>query len=222
MKVTKLKISAFKKADFSGPAGSYTVLINPDSYQTETNIHYSDEAGLGAPDSELRFQYIPSGQVSFKLIFDGTNLIANAPKKLKGKSVTQQINALEKITRYEGEIHRPYYLKLTWGNFLFKGVLVSLVINYKLFKPNGDPLRAEGTATFKTSSLMQESFLKARKTSPDLTHEQLIRSGDRLPNLCQNIYEGTNYYIQVAKSNSLDHFRKLQPGQILEFPPLKK
>ena len=223
MELEKLTITAYKTEEYQSPTqGSFKVLINPDSYKEEMTVAYAEEQGLGTSGAQLRFKHIPSNQISLKLIFDGTNLISTAPKGLKGTSVTEQIEAFQKVTTdYSGSIHQPYFLELSWGNLSFRGVLSELSIEYKLFKPNGTPLRAEAMATFKTSSKTQEDFLVKKKSSPDLSHIVQIKSSDRLPNLCNEIYNATNFYIQVARKNKLNHFRNLKLGERIIFPPVK-
>ena len=75
--------------------------------------------------------------------------------------VMETIQEFKKHTyEYDGDIHSPYYLKLIWSdlfkgrekNRLFRCKLTKLSITYKLFKPDGTPLRAELAATFKSVS----------------------------------------------------------------------
>jgi nucleoid-associated protein YgaU len=49
----------------------------------------------------------------------------------------------------------------------------------------------------------------------------LVRDGDTLPLLCERIYGDPGYYIDVARFNGLVHFRCLEPGTRLHFPPLE-
>jgi nucleoid-associated protein YgaU len=95
-------------------------------------------------------------------------------------------------------------------------------INFKLFRPDGTPIRASVKAKF-TSTV--ENELRVRKQadkSPDITHVKIVRAGDTLPLLCYQVYEDPSYYIQVAKANNLSNFRKLEQGTQLFFPPIAK
>ncbi|HEU6454372.1 MAG TPA: peptidoglycan-binding protein, partial [Roseateles sp.] len=62
----------------------------------------------------------------------------------------------------------------------------------------------------------------AQDQSPDLTHKRVVKAGDRLPLLCNEIYGTPHLYLQVAAANGLDDFRNLAPGTQLFFPPLEK
>lgn len=194
---------------------SYEVLINPESLKAAYKVKYSEKQGLGTTSPELKFQYIPAGEISFKLIFDGTGLIG------KKQAVPDQITAFRSTTfKYQGNEHKPNLVQLIWGTSIFQGYLTSLSINYKLFKSDGTPIRAEADVSFNTSENAKKAARKSRKKSADLTHIRTIKAGDRLPNICNHIYKGVNYYIQVAKHNQLNHLRKLKPGSELSLPPL--
>ena len=55
----------------------------------------------------------------------------------------KKVESFQKVTGYNGDIHRPNYLKVAWGRIQIKRcVLKSASIVYKLFKPSGVPLRA--------------------------------------------------------------------------------
>lgn len=222
MELKKLTIIAFNKPKDGKFVKKYSVLVNPDSLNTAINVTYSKQQAAGTIEPQLKFNHIPSSKVSFKLIFDGTGLISSIKSADKKKSVPDQIKEFMATTvNYNGSIHRPYFLKLVWGKaLLFKGFMTGVSVNYKLFKPNGTPIRAVADVTFQTSDSAEASAKKAKRKSPDITHIRNIKAGDRLPNMCDEIYDGTNYYIQIAKHNKLNHLRRLKPGTQISFPPL--
>lgn len=49
---------------------------------------------------------------------------------------------------------------------------------------------------------------------------RIVKDGDTLPQLSQEIYNSKDYYVQVAKYNKLNKFRDLTPGMQLIFPPI--
>jgi hypothetical protein len=139
-----------------------------------------------------------------------------------GDGIAEQIDAFKKLVfSYNGNIHSPNYLKLVWGTMLFRCRLASLSINYTMFKPDGTPLRARAKASFIGFTDEVELAKKANKSSPDLTHEVTVRTGDRLPLLCFEIYGTSAPYLAVAEVNGLTDFRRLVPGTKLLFPPLR-
>ena len=126
------------------------------------------------------------------------------------------------MINYQGDIHRPFFLKICWGTLLFKCVLISLDIEYKLFKPDGTPVRAVAKCTFKGT--IEEDLRKAKekKKSPDVTHERLLKAGDKLSLMTYRIYNQQAYLLPVAAFNRLDGFRNISPGTKLHFPPVEK
>ena len=113
------------------------------------------------------------------------------------------------------------YLKIAWGAFISKCVLKSAEITYTLFKPDGYPLRAKVKATFSANIDDALRVAEERKSSPDLTHVRVVKQGDHLSLMTQQIYGDPGYYLQVARFNNLKNYRKLEVGQELLFPPLK-
>ncbi|MBC7849560.1 MAG: LysM peptidoglycan-binding domain-containing protein, partial [Chitinophagaceae bacterium] len=135
-------------------------------------------------------------------------------------SVTDQLEIFRhSILQYQGDIHRPYYLKIHWGTLLFKGVLTSMDIEFRLFSPDGSPLRAIAKCAFKGSVDENLRLAIENRMSPDITHKRFIKSSDRLPLLVQNIYNEQRHYVDVARFNKLDGFRKIDDGTEIKLPP---
>jgi nucleoid-associated protein YgaU len=101
-------------------------------------------------------------------------------------------------------------------------VLKSASIAYKMFKPDGVPLRAVITANFTDNSDDRTRVAVAQDQSPDLMHARLMKAGDNLPAMCYKIYGDHNYYLEVARANRIDDFRNIAPGTKIFFPPLEK
>ena len=123
---------------------------------------------------------------------------------------------------YEGDIHQPKFFKFVWGTSLMKGICVLLNIAYKLFNPNGKPIRAICKVSIRELKEEERRVAEERNSSPDLTHYRTVKKGDSLPLMCYRIYGHSKYYWQVAKVNGLSNFRELQPGTELFFPPIDK
>ena len=94
-------------------------------------------------------------------------------------------------------------------------------VQYTLFKPSGEPLRAKLTLSFVQYVSQKEESARADRKSPDLTRVVEVKAGDTLPLLCYRIYKDSSYYTQVARVNKLISFRGLKPGSRLVFPPLR-
>jgi hypothetical protein len=221
----KMKISSYAKSDLSGVPKSFTVFINPEKYSHSYKICYNDVQAQGSSGGSPEFNKIFADTVKFELVFDGTGVV---PAALPGigifteDGITKMIADFKNVVfDYDGSIHSPRYLKLSWGTLLFSCRLTALDISYTLFKPDGTPLRARANATFLGYTDEDELAKLANKSSPDLTHVVTVKAGETLPLLCHRIYGSSTHYRKIAEVNGLTDFRALSAGQKLLFPPLR-
>lgn len=204
---------------------SFAVTINPADYKHSHSIAYTggedgDAAPLGKAGATTRFNTVNAEKVVFSIVLDGTGVVADA----KGRSVGDQVGKLKALVYdYDGETHEPNIVKLSWGKGLdgFIGRLTSLDIDYTLFHPSGEALRAKLGLSFVSYETPKEEAAAANRSSPDLSHLVVVRAGDTLPLLCQRIYQDPSRYLAVARHNDLDDFRQLTPGVELDFPPMR-
>ncbi len=95
--------------------------------------------------------------------------------------VTKELQKFAKVVyTFDSSGHSPRRVQLTWGKLVFEGVLGSLSLNYKLFGPDGSPLRVEARATFEGSISDMLRELEENKNSPDLTHVRKVVAGDNI------------------------------------------
>ena len=228
-KLEKLRIEAYTDEGRKTPASpsSMTVMFNPTSYKRKHAVAYAapTRQGINTPGRPARYAYTPPGDVSFQLVLDGTGVAFMGAEQLvralKGESVKKDVAKFEDLClRMNGNIHQPNFLIVRWGDFTFPGRLKSLDITYTLFDESGDPIRAELDVTFVEDKSAKTISREAGKSSPDLTHARIVKSGDTLPLLCLEIYGSSSHYLRVAAHNGLDDFRNLALGQKLDFPPL--
>jgi nucleoid-associated protein YgaU len=233
--LTKVKITAYKSAGFEEnkkiSAGEFVALVNPEGYSRSYRIKYKEQQASGTKAQQMKFDKVEPEDIELEFLFDKTGALPETFKskddagiKQEGKEgVWPDIEKFKKVVYdYKGEIHQPPYLIIQWGELLFKCVLKEMTINFKLFRPDGTPLRAVAKAKF-TSTVENELRVRQEaKSSPDITHVRIVKAGDTLPMLAYEIYEDPAYYIQVAKANNLSSFRYLEPGTKIIFPPIEK
>jgi LysM repeat protein len=214
----KMVIEAFTEADYSGSAAmSFTVMFNPSSYSQKYEVEYEPRQGQGDTASIQVFGNVKPQEYVFEFLFDGTG---TAAEKVEVRAKIEDF--LQVTGKHEGEIHRPKYLKLSWGSLCSKCVLKSADITYTLFKPDGHPLRAKVKATFAENLVDELRVAEERSSSPDLTHVHEVKAGEHLSLLAHRYYGDASRYLQVARFNNLKSYRRLQVGQRLAFPPIRK
>jgi len=220
----KLNIKAFKDADFNSESKAVDVFqtsITPEKYSLSTRIEMNKDQPTGNNGNDNKLDKITPRQLDLEILFDRTGVLEDYPFTETG--VDPDIKAFKDVVfTYEGEIHKPYYLEISWGSLVFKGMLSELNVEYKLFRSNGLAVRAVAKVKFIEFFTAAQIAAMSKKSSPDLTHKRIVNEGDTLPLMTYRIYGDSKYYLQVAKVNGLANFRKLTPGQQIWFPPLEK
>jgi len=223
-KMLILAFSDSRKAESGGKqeADAYVeALINPESYTQSYKLKFSKSGqGQGTSGQQLKYEYSEPGEMSFEFLFDNTGIIDGESRD----SIAGDLKKFrEVLIDYKGDAHEPRHFKLVWGeNSIFKGRVTELEITYKLFKPDGTPLRATAKVTFKSSIEEEKRAASEDRQSADLTHIRTVKSGDTLPLMCFRIYGDSKYYLDVAAANGLDNFRSLEPGTKIRFPSIEK
>ncbi|HPE77798.1 MAG TPA: LysM peptidoglycan-binding domain-containing protein [Draconibacterium sp.] len=229
--VAKLTIEAFEDANFGASTGDiFTVMYNPNTFSQNYRSVWIGETPQGGTADNQSYRRLQSDSVSFDFLFDGTGVsgvggtsVDLNPKVGEVGYVQEQINAFMAITQgLNGSTHEPNFLQLSWGTFIFNGVMESATITYKLFHSSGAPLRATINAVFKQSVSRTEQAAQARLKSPDLTHFRIVKAGETLPLISKKVYGDSKYYLEIARVNNINNFRKLKAGQQLVLPPVEK
>ena len=196
-----------------------TAMINPENYTLESKVEFNNGQASGTSGGTPRFEKKPPAELSLEFLYDNTGIIDGKPRE----DISGDLEKLQDfLMGYDGDIHQTRFFKFVWGTSLMKGVCSSLSINYKLFNPNGKPIRALCKLTIRELIEEEIRVLEEDNRSPDLTHFRIVKKGDTLPLMCYKIYGDSKYYLQVASINKLTNFRNLTVGEEVFFPPFNK
>jgi hypothetical protein len=227
----KMHIIGYTDITFKKTTGQeYEVIVNPENYSIsyETIITTNQPQGSSLP--VLQYNHQGSQILSFKFLFDGTGVlkkgnaagVAVPGLPAKKPDVVKELDDFKKaVYNYRGKDHQPPFVQLRWGPLLFNCLLTKMDISFKLFRPDGWPIRAEAQCTFRSAIDIKKMEESKNKESPDLTHTTIVAQGDTLPLLCYREYGDSKYYYEVAKFNGLTDIKQLTPGMKLLFPPIK-
>lgn len=213
----KMVIEAYEQSDFTSSAGTYTLQINPETYDRAVEPGVKEDAQrLSSGDSVPSHKAVDREYLTITFYIDATGVVPGCT------DVMTNIAGLRKLCLdINGKIHRANYLKVRWGtDFLFMCCMVDLKTDFTLFKPDGTPVRAKLTAKFREFIDPATKAKMNNQSSPDLTHIKTVVEGDTLPMLCHQVYGDSKYYIQVAAYNNLINFDRLAPNQRIVFPRL--
>ncbi|WP_203292771.1 CIS tube protein [Luteirhabdus pelagi] len=220
----KLRVIGYKDDAFTEKIadGEFSSLLNPETYSLNYSVEYTEAQGQGTSGSQGKYLRTPPENLAVEFLFDRTGAIRGS-QNLKGDGIIDDIEKFKRIVfDYDGDQHKPNYVMIGWGTLLFKGVLQQMDIEFKLFSPDGTPLRAVARTQFKGSIEDDLRVAKENNQSPDVTHIRMVKEGDTLPLMTHRIYGNSKYYLQVAAANGLTNFRNLTPGQEIMFPPIEK
>ena len=210
------------KISVDTPKSSFEVMINPSGYSHGFSIKSNKKSAQGDSGVAPRFSGVQPETVGFDIVIDGTGVVSpSASRKVPPDAKTQVQELKDVVYIYDGAKHAPNIVRLLWGSLIFFGVLETMSLEYTMFKPSGEPLRAKIKLAFSGFISKEEESLRAKRSSPDLDHIVEVKSGDTLPLLCYRIYQDSSYYAEVAKVNHLVNFRSLNPGDRIHFPPLR-
>jgi hypothetical protein len=115
---------------------------------------------------------------------------------------------------------RPPWVRFQWGDFVsFKAVVESLDITFKLFSPNGVPLRAECAITLRKFE-DDTSWPKQNPTSgtpaPEGSH--LMQPGETLDRVAAVELADPTAWRSIAEANGIRDPFKLRPGVQVSIP----
>jgi LysM repeat protein len=222
-KLEKLKIKAYpnnKRSDIER-IGTFEAMFNPTSFQQKYEIQYGKNQGFNSTGKKVHYARSKPTDLGLKLLVDGTGVHEMGILRFRQKTVAERVEEFLKLTfRMNGKIHEPNYLVVEWGNLIFSCRLSTVNITYTSFDRDGSALRAELDVNLISDVDVKKRAAIENKSSPDLTHSRIVKSGDTLPLLSKEVYGDSSYYLRVAQANKLDDFRNLQPGQKILFPPL--
>ncbi len=199
--------------------------FNPHSYTvSKTNIwNFKPTTGVDLPDGEFGGG-LPR-RTNISLLLDVSLLSPD-------QSVKDTANKLLKMMETDGGGGgggaAPPFVTFRWGSVdLPKSVPVSLTIQYVLFHPNGEPIRAtvdlelaqaEKASTASGAGTSQRQNPTTRAMRGLRVHQ--VRDGDSLPSIAFDAYGDPTRWRPIAEANGIDNPLSLRRGSELTIPRL--
>lgn len=209
--------------------------VNPERYSRRFGVNYTNAGKTpGTMSDPGTYNNTAPETFTVDILFDSSGVIVdqslfslaivNPFSKAQTAEVTDRIELLKNFCyNFQSDPHRPYYIRLCWGDEsgFFFGVVTTLEIEYKLFRPDGKPIRAVASLSLQEA---EDRILTDRRRglqSPDITHSRQVKAGDELSYMTYRQYKRSEYYVDVAAANDLLSFRQIPEGTNLFFPPIK-
>jgi hypothetical protein len=212
------------------------VNYNPTEYTLNKGAQLAEIAIPGLDSPILQFVRGHTETLSLDLFFDTTE----AGMDDGAVSVTTVTDLFYQLIKINGLTHAPPILFFSWGMQFpgqrpyasmglgtgsqqrhgFKCVVESVRQRYTLFSPQGMPLRATLTISLKEYKTLSEQIAEINAQSANHTNSHVVQTGETLAQISAAVYNDPTQWRAIADQNNLLDPMVLQPGQILDIPPL--
>jgi Contractile injection system tube protein/LysM domain len=205
----------FQKARLEIDGGdSIECAFNPQAYTvTKANVWtYKPTQGRDLPDPEFGGG-LP---MTYKLA-----LLLDA--SLQGPDASVKDDANKLMQAMHGNGSAPKFIAFSWGSVkLAKAAPMSISIQYAMFHPNGEPVRAfvdlELAQAEATSPVGQAQNPTTRGTAGVRSH--IVQGGDSLQSIAYEAYRDPTRWRVIAEANRIDDPLRLRRGTSLTIPRL--
>lgn len=200
----------------------FVSLINPAELKTAGAQAFSDKKAAGTTREGPPPRASKNEKLSFSLTLDGTGVVPL--RSGVAATVEQQLKALDDVLGVldvtNGEPLPIPWLKISWGDFIYRGRIERSSTVFTLFSPGGRPLRAKVDLSFTVGS---EAPPTPTPTAADGTSRQVsVRADQSLPALCQAAYGDAIDCEGIARLNDLESLRELPMDVDIFMPGLSE
>jgi nucleoid-associated protein YgaU len=175
------------------------------------------EIGISGIDSPiLQFVRGQNEKLTLDLFFDTTIDDGTGVKSVREKS-----DIIYQLAKIQPETHAPPRVHVTWGKSLdFKAIVESVQQKFTLFSPEGVPLRATLSVTFREYKSLQDQLRELNLKSSDHSKRHVVTRGETLSLIAARVYRDAREWRHIADANPDIDPRRLVPGTELLIPPL--
>jgi hypothetical protein len=232
-----LQLAKFQRLDGNfNPVEELVVQFNPTEFTLNKGVQIADIDIPGLDMPILQFVRGQTETLSLDLFFDSTD---GAGIGEDGAPVTKQTDKFYQLIKIDPRSHAPPICRFVWGPATFPGsnftgrvasqnrengfqcVVESVRQQFVMFSPKGVPLRAKLTVSLKEYQSLDQQIDSIRFESPDLTHAHVVQEGETLNQIAARVYDDSRQWRAIAIHNALDDPVDLDPGTILEIPPIR-
>ena len=211
--------AGFTKAKLNIDGGqTLECYFNPTEYSISKSNDWKYKSVTGTSFSPPEFGGGQPRQIELSLLFDQTF----PPYTMSVRESTAALLDMMEVPSGKtggAPTAVPPFLTFNWGRLVFKGACVSLSVTYKLFEPNGDPLRADVKLTLKQAAAVQQGQNPTTRAAAGFGVHR-VRDGDTLPSISYAAYGDATKWRLIAEANGVDNPLHLRRGLPLSLPRL--
>lgn len=195
----------------------FEVPFNPTEYTLNKGAQIAEIGITGIDSPILQFIRGQNEKLTLDLFFDTTSQGMDD----SAVDVRDQTKIVYQLAKIQPETHAPPRVRLTWGRGLsFKAIAESVQQKFTLFSPQGIPLRATLSVTFREYKSLQDQLRELNLQSADHSKRRVVRRGDTLSRIAAEAYRDPREWRHIANANPGIDPRRLVPGTELILPPL--
>jgi LysM repeat protein len=204
------------------------VYFNPTEYSISKSNEwtYAKVKGNSLPDAQ--FGGGSPRELSLSLLLDASLL----GKTTHVRGLTNELFKMMEVK--EGQTAGdpgavPPFVTFRWGKeTTFKAVCTQLTVAYKLFRPNGDPVRADVKMTLKQADKASTATSNGTSQGTNPTTRanaghgiHTVKDGDTLPSIAYQAYGDATVWRAIADANGIENPLHLRRGRPLSLPKLE-
>jgi nucleoid-associated protein YgaU len=198
----------------------FSVQFNPTEYTLNKAAQIAEIAIPGIDSPILQFIRGQNEKLTLDLFFDTTKdrgMGANA------RNVHELTDSIYQLVKIQPKTHAPPRITFSWGQGLsFKAIVESVQQKFTLFNPEGIPLRAMLSVTFREYKTLEQQISEMNLQSSNLTKSLVVERGQTLSAIAYQEYGDAEAWRHIADANRdvIINPRRLVPGTVLVIPPL--
>ena len=192
----------------------FPVMFNPTEYSVEHSASYQETAPAGLSNPVLQFVNGNAQVLTMDLLFDTYT---------DGGSVDVSLmtNLFTDLVDVDAATHAPPRVRFIWGSTWFKAVIEKVTQRFTMFRPEGFPVRATLSVTFKQYRPIAEQLTRPRRESSDKTKRRVMESHDSIWLMAHREYGDVRFWRIIARANRIENPRTIEPGTVLTLPALE-
>jgi hypothetical protein len=196
------------------------VQFNPTEYTLNKGAQIAEIAIYGIDSPILQFVRGQNQKLTLDLLFDTTTTTSGFGKG--AVPVTDKTKMFYELVKIQPKTHAVPRIQFTWGLGLsFTAIVESIQQKFTLFNPDGIPLRATLTVSFREYRTLEDQVAELKPQSPDHTKRRIVGRADTLSRIAFDEFGDPALWRAIADANpDLDDVRSPSPGTVLVIPPI--
>ena len=221
--------TGFQKAaieiDGEQPINCY---FNPTEYSISKSNQWKYDPVTGTTLPKAQFGGGNPREMSLSLLFDVSLLGDQASIR----PTTDKLFKMMEVPGGQGaggSSAVPPFVTFHWGSVVsFKAVCTQLTVAFKVFHPNGEPIRADVKMSLKQAETASTaSSTGANRPGNPTTRANAghgvhtVKDGDTLPSIAYQTYGDATVWRSIAQANDIENPLHLRRGRALSLPKLE-